>query len=124
MFSTLDDFQMTAENCVFYLHKYGYIQNAHTQDEKYFGGIRCREISSVYFLQGVKLSYKSYKILYMYFWNCPIKSYIFSKYPINHIFNKNNNFCKKNSTETALFVRIVNKNNMKLYYYLQRSSKI
>ena len=42
--------------------------------------------------EGVKLSYKSYKILY--FWNCPIKSYIFSKCPINHIF----------STKTAIFV--------------------
>ena len=42
--------------------------------------------------QGVKLSYKSYKILY--FWNCPIKSYIFSKCPINPIF----------STKTAIFV--------------------
>ena len=76
-------------------------------------------------VQGVKLSYKSYKILY--FWNCPIKSYIFSKCPINPIF----------STKTAIFVksfkhfqgmgrnkvRLVNKNNMKLYYYLQRSSK-
>ena len=29
------------------------------------------------------MSYKSYKILY--FWNCPIKSYIFSKCPINPI---------------------------------------
>ena len=43
-------------------------------------------------MQGVKLSYKSYKILY--FWNCPIKSYIFSKCPINPIF----------STKTAIFV--------------------
>ena len=42
--------------------------------------------------QGVKLSYNSYKILY--FWNCPIKSYIFSKCPINPIF----------STKTAIFV--------------------
>ena len=42
--------------------------------------------------QGVKLSYKSYKILY--FLNCPIKSYIFSKCPINPIF----------STKTAIFV--------------------
>ena len=45
-----------------------------------------------YQMQGVKLSYKSYKILY--FWNCPIKSYIFSKYPINPTF----------STKTAIFV--------------------
>ena len=36
-------------------------------------------------MQGVKLSYKSYKILY--FWNCPIKSYIFSKCPIKPIFS-------------------------------------
>ena len=43
-------------------------------------------------MQGDKLSYKSYKILY--FWNCPIKSYIFSKCPINPIF----------STKTAIFV--------------------
>ena len=35
--------------------------------------------------QGVKLSYKSYKILC--FWNYPIKSYyIFSKCPVNLIF--------------------------------------
>ena len=43
-------------------------------------------------LQGVKLSYQSYKILY--FWDCPIKSYIFSKCPINPIL----------STKTAIFV--------------------
>ena len=46
----------------------------------------------LYQRQGVKLSYKSYKILY--FWNCPIKSYIFSKCSINPIF----------STKTAIFV--------------------
>ena len=45
-----------------------------------------------FLFQGVKLSDKSNKILY--FWNCPIKSYIFSKCPINPIF----------STKTAIFV--------------------
>ena len=40
--------------------------------------------------QGVKLSYKSYKILY--FWNCPIKSYIFSKCPINLYFQQKQQF--------------------------------
>ena len=50
------------------------------------------DVVIVIFMQGVKLSYKSYKILY--FWNCPIKSYIFSKCPINPIF----------STKTAIFV--------------------
>ena len=54
--------------------------------------IFCTDAKNFVCTQGVKLSYKSYKILY--FWNCPIKSYIFSKCPINPIF----------STKTAIFV--------------------
>ena len=41
-------------------------------------------------VQGVKLSYKSYKMLY--FWNCPIKSYIFSKCPMNPYFQQKQQF--------------------------------